>query len=78
MGTDTPNIMNKCQTAVSRRLDQALEQSFPASDPPELAEPAGDARDAGACCCKKHVPAAGPEAEPVAEGACVCSEGSAA
>lgn len=30
---------------MSDRLDQALAQSFPASDPPDLTQPRGDARD---------------------------------
>ena len=38
--------MDKCKTAAtSRRLDEALDQGFPASDPASLTEPAGDARD---------------------------------
>jgi hypothetical protein len=36
---------------LSRRLDQALEQSFPAGDPPSLTEPVGDARDVAGCGC---------------------------
>lgn len=44
--------MTTCKTAVSsRRLDEALDQGFPASDPAALTEPAGDARDASGCCC---------------------------
>ena len=33
------------RAAMSDRLDQALAQSFPASDPPDLTQPRGDARD---------------------------------
>ena len=44
--------MTTCRTAaISRRLDEALDQGFPASDPASLTEPAGDARDVSECCC---------------------------
>lgn len=44
--------MTTCKTAAtSRRLDEALDQGFPAGDPASLTEPAGDARDAAGCCC---------------------------
>lgn len=44
--------MTTCKAAAtSRRLDEALDQGFPASDPASLTEPAGDARDADGCCC---------------------------
>ena len=52
--------MTTCKTAAtSRRLDEALAETFPASDPASLTEPAGAARDVSGCCC------AG-KAEPVA------------
>jgi hypothetical protein len=38
--------MAKCKMAISERLGEALEDTFPARDPPTLAEPAGDARNA--------------------------------
>jgi hypothetical protein len=37
--------------ATSRRLDEALDQGFPAGDPAALTEPAGDARDGADSCC---------------------------
>jgi hypothetical protein len=44
--------MTTCKSAAtSRRLDEALDQGFPASDPAALTEPAGDARDVAGCCC---------------------------
>ena len=44
--------MTTCKTAAtSRRLDEALDQGFPASDPATLTEPAGDVRDVSGCCC---------------------------
>lgn len=54
--------MTICKTAAtSRRLDEALDQSFPASDPAALTEPAGDARDAPGCgCATKVEPAPSP------------------
>lgn len=54
--------MTPCKTpaAVDRQLDEALADSFPASDPPSLTEPAGDAREASGCCC-------GPATPPLAE-----------
>lgn len=45
--------MTTCKTAAtSRRLDEALDQSFPASDPASLTEPAGDARDVPGGYCE--------------------------
>ena len=45
--------MNTCsQTALaSRALDAELAQGFPASDPPSLTQPFGDARDAAGRDC---------------------------
>jgi hypothetical protein len=44
--------MDTCKTAATdHSLDKALEESFPASDPAALTEPAGDVRDAAAGCC---------------------------
>ena len=50
METDI-RIMTSRQDEMSQQLDQALDQSFPASDPPALAAPAGDARDVTGCRC---------------------------
>lgn len=61
--------MGTCKTAkTSRRLDEALEQGFPAGDPPALTEPAGDARDAQGCCCDPPSQAA--KTPPPRQGAC--------
>ena len=62
--------MDTCKThATSRRLDEALEEGFPASDPPALTEPAGDARDVSGCCCS--TPAEAPAAQkPKGSGCC--------
>ena len=45
--------MTPCRQAavISRALDAELDQGFPASDPPSLAQPLGDARDAAGCGC---------------------------
>jgi hypothetical protein len=41
-----------CKTGeLNRRLDQALEQSFPVEDTMSLTEPVGDARDVVGCGC---------------------------
>ncbi len=46
--------MTNCKTAAtSRRLDEALAQGFPASDPAALTEAAGDAWDVAGCCAGK-------------------------
>lgn len=44
--------MTTCKTAAEgRQLDEALADTFPASDPVSLSEPAGDVRNAAGCCC---------------------------
>ena len=45
--------MNTCSQAAlaSRALDAELAQGFPASDPPSLTQPNGDARDSAGCSC---------------------------
>ena len=45
--------MNTCSQAAlaSRALDAELAQSFPASDPPSLTQPNGDARASAGCGC---------------------------
>jgi hypothetical protein len=40
---------------IERELDDELEDSFPASDPPSLTEPAGDARKRKAASKRKPV-----------------------
>lgn len=54
--------MDKCKTAaLNRSLDEALDQSFPASDPSALSQPAGDIRDAAGCCCSPREEPYAPE-----------------
>lgn len=66
--------MSTCNTAkTSRRLDEALDQGFPAGDPASLTEPAGDARDAKGCCCNGPAgesPPPAPAAAPKKAGCC--------
>ena len=47
-------------------LDEALDQGFPAGDPPSLTEPSGDVRDAVGYGC--GAPAAEGHTRPVASG----------
>jgi hypothetical protein len=51
-GREATSASSCCKSGeLSRRLDQALEQSFLAEDSPSLTEPAGDARDVADCGC---------------------------
>lgn len=62
--------MDTCKTAATNSsLDKALADSFPASDPAALTEPAGDARDAAGCCCG---PSETPKAKPSSERSSCC------
>jgi len=74
METDI-TIMTSRHNKTSQQLDQALEQSFPASDPPALTEPAGDAREAAGCCCNPVPPAQSPHPVAMAEKASGCCGG---
>ena len=66
--------MTTCKTsAISHRLDEALAQGFPASDPAVLTEPAGDVRDTVGCCCSGDTPAAeAPSPSAAAKNGCGC------
>lgn len=76
METDI-RIMTSRQDKMSRRLDQALDQSIPASDPPALAAPAGDAGDVTGCCCNPASAQQAPKPVAVAEKKSGCCSGKA-
>jgi hypothetical protein len=67
--------MTSRKDETNQQLDQALEQSFPASDPPSLTQPAGDARDAAACCCNPERSALVTQPAAVAEKKSGCCGG---
>jgi hypothetical protein len=64
--------MNTCSQAAlaSRALDAELAQSFPASDPPSLTQPYGDARDSAGCCSFNAEKAPKPAGSVRREGCC--------
>jgi hypothetical protein len=66
--------MSTCKTGgTSRQLDEELDESFPASDPATLTEPAGDARDAAdRGCCGPAADRDEPETE---TKGCCCEQG---
>ena len=71
--------MTTCKTAAtSRRLDEALDQGFPAGDPASLTEPVGDARDADGCCCSEATDKRQPHSETAAPQTSGCCGGARA
>ena len=64
-------MTTRTTATASRRLDEALAAGFPAGDPAELTEPAGDVRDVAGCCCAEAERAtSAPEPAPTGNRCC--------